>query len=71
MFALDDNKTPVKMHRCSGEGGNQYFEYDDGLICRDNLCVQYQEPGLVLKDKRHSPKLTKVSMNFNDCNQIV
>lgn len=51
--ALSDKESIVQLNNCLGLGGNQYWEYN-GTICRDDYCIHYEPPKIVLKHRRRT-----------------
>lgn len=51
--ALNDDKKHVKASRCSGTGENQYWEYNNGIIGRDEFCIYFKKNKIKVRVKKN------------------
>lgn len=58
------------VYECHGEGANQYFDYADGFIKRDDYCAQFIDNQITFTSKKEidsqvCASLTKIGRNFD------
>lgn len=66
--AGDTVEQPLQLFGCHKRGGNQYWEYNKGQICRFEICVHYIDNMVVTKIQ--TEELEKVVRSPHDLPQI-
>lgn len=47
--AAEGKEAELTVYWCHNKGGTQFWEYDDGFLRKDDYCVEYEAPKLLLK----------------------
>lgn len=54
--APEGRKAPAIGYHCKSSGGAQYWEYNNSVIGRDDYCLQFDNPLVLIKKKHNSEK---------------
>ena len=58
--AADDTEEDLIVYWCHGKAGTQFWEYHDGFLRRDDYCIEYDDPKLVVRRCRNKRKENRV-----------
>lgn len=59
--AKSSKEKEAKVFECHSNGGHQYWEYDNGKICRGNYCVHFEDPKIFIRHQSKKVKKSQVS----------